>query len=42
MSRKDIEACLKKTEIKFELLTDTDMLEMVEKGIRGGICKYIR
>ena len=31
-------ACLKKTEVKLELLTDVDMLLMVEKGIRGGIC----
>ena len=35
------EACLKKTEIKLELLTDIDMLLMVEKGIRGGICHAI-
>ena len=31
------QACLKKTEVKLELLTDVDMLLMVEKGIRGGI-----
>ena len=31
------EACLKKTEIELELLTDIDMLVMVEKGIRTGI-----
>ena len=31
------QACLKKTEVKLELLTDHDMLMMVEKGIRGGI-----
>ena len=35
------QACLKKTEIKLELLTDVDMLLMVEKGIRGGICYSI-
>ena len=27
----------KKTEIKLQLLTDADILLMVEKGIRGGI-----
>ena len=27
------QACLKKTEVKLELLTDNDMLLMVEKGI---------
>ena len=32
------QACLKKTGVKFELLTDPDMLLMVEKGIKGGIC----
>ena len=31
----------KKTEIKLELLTNVDMLLMVEKGIRGGICHAI-
>ena len=31
------QACLKKTEAKLELLTDVDMLLMVEIGIRGGI-----
>ena len=31
-------ACLKKTEVKLELLTDVDLLLMAEKGIRGGIC----
>ena len=29
------QACLKKTEVKLELLTDNDMLMMVKKGIRG-------
>ena len=32
------QACSKKTEVKLELLTGVDMLLMVEKGIRGGIC----
>ena len=31
------QACLKMTEVKLELLTDADMLLMVEKGIRGEI-----
>ena len=35
------QACLKKTEVKSKLLTDVDILLMVEKGIRGGICHVI-
>ena len=35
------QACLKKTSIKLELLTDYDRLLMVEEGIRGGICHSI-
>ena len=35
------QACLKKTKVKLELLTDIDMLLMVEKGIRAGICRTI-
>ena len=32
------QVALKMTEVKLELLTDIDMLLMVEKGLRGGIC----
>ena len=35
------QACLEKAGVKLELLTDIDMLLMVEKGIRGGICHAI-
>ena len=35
------QACLKETNVKLELLTDYDMLLMVEEGIRGGICHSI-
>ena len=35
------QACLKKTEVELVLLTNTDMLLMVEKGIQGGICHAI-
>ena len=35
------QCCLKKTEVELELLTNIDMLLMVEKGIRGGICDAI-
>ena len=35
------QVCLKKTDVKLELLTDVDMLLMVEKEIRGGICHAI-
>ena len=35
------QAALKKTKVKLDLLTDIDMLLMVEKGTRGGICHSI-
>ena len=33
------QTCLKKTQVKLELLTDNDMLLMFEKGICGGMCQ---
>ena len=35
------QACLKKTGIRLELLTDPDMLLMFEKGIQGGITQAV-
>ena len=35
------QACLKETGVKLELLTYPDMLLMVQKGIRGGLCHAI-
>ena len=34
-------AVLKKTKVKSGLLNNVDMLIVVEKGIKGGICHYI-
>ena len=35
------QACLKHSEIKLELISDVDMLLMLEEGIRGGICHSV-
>ena len=35
------QAALKKTKVKVDLLTDTDILLLVKKGIRRGICHSI-
>ena len=35
------QACLKKTEVELELVTNFNMFLMVEQGIRGGICHAI-
>ena len=35
------QACLKKTEVELELITDLDMLLMIEEGIRGRICHAV-
>ena len=34
-------ACLKKTGVELELITNVDILLMIEKGIRGGMCHVI-
>ena len=36
------QACLKKTDVELELLTDCDMLLMIEEGITGEICHAIQ
>ena len=33
------QACLKEAKVELKLLTDINMLLMVENGIRGGICQ---
>ena len=33
------QACLKNAGVKLQSITDYDMLLMIEKGIRGGICQ---
>ena len=33
------QVCLKKNGVELKLLTDVDMLLMIEEGIRGGICQ---
>ena len=38
--RKDCELCL--DEFRLELVTDIDMLLMLEKGIRGGITQAVK
>ena len=35
------QTALKKTKVKLDLLTDINMLLMVEKGIREGMCRFI-
>ena len=35
------QACLKKTGVELDLLSDIDMLLMVEREIRGGMCHAI-
>ena len=37
-----MEACLKKTKVNLELLTDVDEVLKFEKGIRGGISQAVQ
>ena len=41
MIRISLASMFKETNLKLELLTDYDMLLMVEEGTRGGICHSI-
>ena len=41
LKRLSWKACLKKTKIELQLLTDTDILQMIEEGIRRRICHVI-
>jgi len=36
------DACLKKTDVKLEVLNDVDMLLMSEKGIRGRVSMILK
>ena len=35
-------ACLKITGVKLEVITDINMLLMIESGMRGGVCHVVR
>ena len=36
------QACLKKTDVKLELITDYDVFPIVEDGVTGGICHAVK